>query len=44
MKILENPETCKPTGKNILSAVFHVIRFLCIGWNLQKSKHLKKFE
>uniref|UniRef100_A0A915D6C5 Condensin complex subunit 1 N-terminal domain-containing protein n=1 Tax=Ditylenchus dipsaci TaxID=166011 RepID=A0A915D6C5_9BILA len=32
MKILENPEASKASGKNILIASFHVLRAVCIGW------------
>ncbi|KAI1716364.1 non-SMC mitotic condensation complex subunit 1 domain-containing protein [Ditylenchus destructor] len=42
MKILENPETSKASGKNILVGAFMVIRVMCIGWEQNKAvaKHL----
>lgn len=33
LKLCENPEASRSTGKNILIAAFHVLRALCVGWD-----------
>ena len=36
IEILENPEVCKASGKNIVIPVFHVLRVLCVHWDQNK--------
>lgn len=41
LKFLENPDVCRVSGRNILIAIFHVLRVLCTsGWKQTKRKSL----